>query len=36
MEILAIILVIILGPYVITTIGGIIWGIIESIFKNNK
>ncbi len=33
MEVIAIILLFIFGPYVLITIGGIIWGIIEEIFK---
>lgn len=33
MKILGIIALIIIGPYVLATIGGIIWGIIEEFTK---
>lgn len=33
MKVIAIILLIIFVPYLLVTIGGIIWGIIEGIFK---
>ena len=36
MKILGIIPLIIIGPYVLATIGGIIWGIIEEFTKKNN